>query len=50
MQANGETLRFENSTDELEGFKEIDNVDRSVSNVLSLAERVRSLQSGMKKI
>jgi hypothetical protein len=49
MQANGDTLRFENASNELEGFKEIDTVDRSVSNVLSLAERVRSLQLGMKK-
>jgi hypothetical protein len=30
-------------------FGESDNLDRSASNVLSLAERVRSLQSGMKK-
>jgi DNA repair exonuclease SbcCD ATPase subunit len=29
--------------------EESDNIDRGVSNVLSLAERVRSLQSGMKK-
>jgi hypothetical protein len=30
-------------------FRETDNVDRSVSNVLSLAERVRNLKTGMKK-
>jgi uncharacterized protein (DUF3084 family) len=30
-------------------FQDSDSVDRSVSNVLSLAERVRSLKSGMKK-
>jgi hypothetical protein len=28
---------------------ETDSLDRGVSNVLSLAERVRNLQSGMKK-
>ncbi len=31
------------------GDVETDSIDRGVSNVLSLAERVRSLQSGMKK-
>ena len=31
------------------GDVETNNIDRGVSNVLSLAERVRSLQSGMKK-
>ncbi len=39
---------FEPMTD-INDFRESDTVDRSVSNVLSLAERVRSLQSGMKK-
>jgi hypothetical protein len=33
----------------IEDFRQSDSVDRSVSNVLSLAERVRSLQSGVKK-
>jgi chromosome segregation ATPase len=32
-----------------QNFSEPDMLDRSVSNVLSLAERVRSLQTGMKK-
>ncbi len=31
------------------GYNEAENLDRSVSNVLSLADRVRSLQTGMKK-
>jgi hypothetical protein len=30
-------------------YRESDSVDRSVSNVLSLAERVRNLKTGMKK-
>lgn len=36
-------------TAEFDALADRDNVDRGVSNVLSLAERVRSLQSGMKK-
>jgi hypothetical protein len=34
---------------DVQNFSEPDMLDRSVSNVLSLAERVRSLQTGMKK-
>jgi uncharacterized protein (DUF3084 family) len=34
---------------EIADYRESDSVDRSVSNVLSLAERVRNLQTGMKK-
>jgi hypothetical protein len=40
---------FSNNYSSVENFATSDSVDRSVSNVLSLAERVRSLQSGMKK-
>ncbi len=43
---NGSDMR---DTDDLETSADSDSVDRGVSNVLSLAERVRSLQSGMKK-
>ena len=50
MQANGETLRFENTSNNFEESEQVETLDRSVSNVLSLAERVRSLQSGMKKV
>jgi hypothetical protein len=55
--ANVVTADFTPQSDFNEGYverpstfdTENDDVDRSMSNVLSLAERVRSLQSGMKK-
>lgn len=44
-----ETFGFKAEATDVDGFKDSNRLDRSVSNVLSLAERVRSLQTGMKK-
>jgi hypothetical protein len=46
----GEEVSFaQNNYDETNRLEESNNLDRGVSNVLSLAERVRGLQTGMKK-
>jgi hypothetical protein len=41
--------QFADRLTDIENYRESDSVDRSISNVLSLAERVRNLQTGMKK-